>query len=130
MKVDLSGLATPAPIGAADGPYRPEVIMAAIAHDRADVSPSNDPERARQVRQAEELLFSEPSAGGFAKALFRGVFRGDVLFPYPELPTAERAVVEEAVTALRNFADASIDAAEIDRSADIPRSVIDGLANL
>ena len=104
--------------------------MAAIAHDRANTSPSNDPERARQVRQAEELLFSEPSAGGFAKALFRGSFRGDVLFPYPELPPAERVEVEEAVAALRQFAASSIDAAEIDRSADIPRSVIDGLAKL
>ena len=104
--------------------------MAAIANDRANASPSNDPERARQVRQAEELLFAEPSAGGFAKALFRGDFRGDVLFPYPELPAAERAEVEESVTALRQFAGSSIDAAEIDRSADIPRSVIDGLAKL
>lgn len=104
--------------------------MAAIAHDRANASPSNDPERARQVRQAEELLFAEPSAGGFAKALFRGDFRGDVLFPYPELPPAERDEVEEAVAALRQFAESSIDAAEIDRSADIPRSVIDGLASL
>src|SRR5688572_32253713 len=127
MEVDLSGLATPAPTGAAIGPSRPEEIMAAIAHDRADASASNDPERARQVRQAEELLFAEPSAGGFAKALFRGVFRGDVLFPYPELPTAERAEVEGSVAALMRFAESSIDAAEIDRSADIPRSVIDGL---
>src|SRR4051812_21370443 len=95
------------------------------AHDRAPASPLDDPERARQVRQAEELLFSGPSRSGFAKALFRGEFRGDVLFPYPELPPDERARVDEAVRAVRQFADDHIDAAAIDRQADIPADVIE-----
>jgi alkylation response protein AidB-like acyl-CoA dehydrogenase len=86
--------------------------------------------RAQQVQQAEELLFSEPSRAGFAKALFRGEFRGDAIFPYPELPTSERRTVEEAVAAVRAFAETKIDSAAIDRDADIPRSVIDGLADL
>jgi alkylation response protein AidB-like acyl-CoA dehydrogenase len=90
----------------------------------------DDAERARQMRQAEELLFSGPSRSGFAKALFRGEFRHEVLFPYPELPPGERARVDEAVEAVRKFADTSIDAAAIDRDADIPRSVVDGLAQL
>src|SRR4051795_4372901 len=104
--------------------------MAVSIPDRAKASPLDDPERARQVRQAEELLFSGPSRSGFAKALFRGEFRGDVLFPYPELPDDERARVDAAVRDLRQFADAHIDAAAIDRQADIPASVIEGLAKL
>jgi acyl-CoA dehydrogenase family member 9 len=104
--------------------------MPVSAPDRAGVSPMADPERARQIRQAEELLFSEPSRAGFAKALFRGEFRGEVLFPYPELPAAERARVEDAVASVRRFTESSIDAAAIDRAADIPRSVIEGLAKL
>lgn len=103
--------------------------MSATASDRA-ASPLDDSERARQVRQAEELLFSEPSRAGFAKALFRGEFRGDVLFPYPELPGEERLRVDAAVAAVRDFAESSIDAAAIDREADIPRSVIEGLGRL
>src|SRR3954462_11222322 len=98
--------------------------MAVSAPDRVPSSPLDDPERAKQVRQAEELLFSEPSRAGFAKALFRGEFRGDVLFPYPELPPAERPTVAAAVAEVRSFAESSIDAAAIDRNADIPRSVI------
>jgi alkylation response protein AidB-like acyl-CoA dehydrogenase len=86
--------------------------------------------RAKQLEQADELLFSEPARAGFAKALFRGEFRGDSLFPYPELPASQRPVVAEAVAAVRSFAENHIDAAAIDRDADIPRSVIDGLAEL
>jgi acyl-CoA dehydrogenase family member 9 len=104
--------------------------MSVSAPDRAPASPMDDPERAKQVRQAEELLFSEPSRAGFAKALFRGEFRGDVLFPYPELPAAQLARADEAVEAVRRFADEHIDAAAIDRDADIPKGVIDGLARL
>jgi acyl-CoA dehydrogenase family protein 9 len=104
--------------------------MAVTVPERAPASPLDDPERARQVRQAEELLFSGPSRSGFAKALFRGEFRGDVLFPYPELPDDERARVDQAVRAVREFADAQIDAAAIDRQADIPPAVIEGLGKL
>lgn len=104
--------------------------MSATAPGRAPATPMDDAERQKQVRQAEELLFSEPSRAGFAKALFRGEFRGDVLFPYPEHPLTERGRVDDAVVAVRKFAESSIDAAAIDREADIPRSVIDGLAHL
>ncbi len=69
-----------------DRPRRKEARMSVTAPDRSHASPMDDPERARQVRQAEELLFSGPSRSGFAKALFRGEFRGDVLFPYPDAP--------------------------------------------
>jgi acyl-CoA dehydrogenase family member 9 len=104
--------------------------MAVSVPERASTSLPDDPERARQVRQAEELLFSGPSRSGFAKALFRGEFRGDVLFPYPELPPDEKVRVDAAVRAVREFADGQIDAAAIDRQADIPAEVIAGLSKL
>ena len=52
-------------------------------------------------------------------------FTATALFPYPELAESERPTVEEAVAAVQAFADAHIDAAAIDRDADIPRSVIE-----
>ncbi|MCA1685149.1 MAG: acyl-CoA dehydrogenase family protein, partial [Planctomycetia bacterium] len=82
------------------------------------------------MQQAEELLFSGPQKQGFAKALFRGEFRADVVFPYPELSPDERARTDEAVAQVRAFVEAHIDPAAIDREADIPRPVIDGLARL
>src|SRR5437868_5579008 len=116
-------------------PYKPnttelstEGAMSVSAPERS--SPSAQAERERQVRQAEELLFSGPSRSGFAKALFRGEFRGDVVFPYPELPSAERAEVDTAVAEVRRFAAEKIDAAAIDRAAEIPQEVIKGLADL
>ncbi len=90
----------------------------------------DEAERAKQVRQVEELLFSGPSKEGFAKALFRGVFHAGSLFPYPELAEAEKANVDRAVANVKAFADANIDAAAIDRAAEIPQAVIDGLARL
>lgn len=105
--------------------------MSTLSPDRSVQEPDDDEAlTAQQMRQAEELLFSEPPREGFAKALFRGEFREDILFPYPRLPEKENKTVEDAVAAVRVFAQSHIDPAAIDRDADIPRSVIDGLGEL
>jgi len=83
-----------------------------------------------QKQQAEELLFSGPDAHGFAKSLFFGQFRAPLLFPYPHIRADEQARVEAAQTQLRQFVKEHVDAAAIDRDADIPQSVIDGLGKL
>lgn len=85
---------------------------------------------AQQQQQAEELLFSGPLKMGFAKALFFGHFNAPLVFPYPEIKAEERAVVAQAVADLSRFADERIDAAAIDRNADIPADVIAGLGKL
>ncbi len=100
------------------------------APDRPATQQSDEALRAKQVQQAEELLFSGPAGTSFAKAMFRGEFHGDGLFPYPELADSERTTVQQAVEEVTAFADTHIDAAAIDRDADIPRSVIDGMAKL
>ena len=56
--------------------------------------------------------------------------RVEALFPYPDLTEEERPAVEQAVSEVKAFADTHIDAAAIDREADIPASVIKGLAEL
>jgi acyl-CoA dehydrogenase family member 9 len=106
------------------------MVATTSAPDRTTAQQTDESLRAKQLEQAEELLFAGPEQGGFAKVLFRGEFRGSALFPYPELPESQRSTVEAAVDAVREFADHHIDAAAIDRDADIPRSVIDGLAQL
>src|SRR5947199_6536307 len=85
---------------------------------------------AQQKKQAEELLFSGTESLGFAKSLFFGHFKAGHLFPYPTLKPDERPAVEEVVAKVRQFCAGSIDSAEIDRNADIPRSVIDGLGRI
>ncbi len=84
----------------------------------------------QQKRQAEELLFSGPQTLGFAKGLFFGHFNGPLLFPYPQFGAGEQATVDRAVAEVRRFMAEEVDSAAIDRDADIPRSVIDGLAKL
>src|SRR5438105_4784748 len=89
-----------------------------------------DPQREKQVREAEELLFTGPQKVGVAKGLFLGRFVADWVMPYPSVPEAEREPLENFLTQLRAFLDAHLDPAAIDRQADIPREVIDGLARL
>ena len=86
--------------------------------------------REQQMKQAEELLFSEPSHAGFAKGLCRGKFLSTAVFPYPSLPLDRQKNAEQAAAAVKEFALAEINAAKIDREADIPRHVIEGLAKL
>jgi hypothetical protein len=83
-----------------------------------------------QKKQAEELFFAGPDKLGFAKSLFFGHFAAPLVFPYPEIAAAERPALDQALAAVRRFAVDKIDAAGIDRDADIPREVIAGLGDL
>jgi alkylation response protein AidB-like acyl-CoA dehydrogenase len=85
---------------------------------------------AQQRKQAEELLFSGPQALGFAKSLFFGHFHAPLVLPYPELKPEERDEVEQTVGEVRRFCEEHIDAAAIDRDADIPPAVVAGLGRL
>src|ERR1700737_695982 len=85
---------------------------------------------AQQKKQAEELLFSGPQTLGFAKGLFFGHFNAPLLFPYPEIKAERLPEVEKAVGDVRHFLEHDVDSAAIDRNAEIPQTVIDGLARL
>src|SRR6266545_530334 len=86
-----------------------------------------DAQRQKEIQQAEELLFAGPQAVGFAKGLFQGHFVADWVMPYPRIPAAQQIELDETLRELRQFLDEHLDPAEIDRQADIPREVIDGL---
>ncbi len=83
---------------------------------------------AEQKKQVEELIAG--SDVGFAKALFFGRFKGELLFPYPTLPAEKQAAADEIAAKVKAFADAHIDHMQIDRDARIPDSVVKGLADL
>ena len=90
----------------------------------------SDALREKQIREAEELLFAGPQKLGVAKGLFLGRFVADWVFPYPALSESEILELEGSLARLRSFLDEHLDAAAIDREADIPRDVIDGLAGV
>src|SRR5213595_1472465 len=89
-----------------------------------------DAQRQKEIQQAEELLFAGPQALGFAKGLFQGHFVADWVMPYPRIPAAQQPELDETLTELRQFLDEHLDPVAIDRQADIPRSVIDGLGRV
>ena len=87
-------------------------------------------QRQKEMQQAEELLFTGPQALGFVKGLFAGHFVSDWVMPYPKIPAAQQSQLNQTLRELRAFLDAELDPAEIDRKADIPRNVIDGLGRI
>ncbi|NJP46638.1 acyl-CoA dehydrogenase family protein [Actinacidiphila epipremni] len=83
---------------------------------------------AREVAEAaRERDWHKPS---FAKELFLGRFRLDLIHPYPEPAPEAAARGEEFLARLRQFCETSIDGARIDREARIPDETIRGLKEL
>lgn len=78
------------------------------------------------VEESRETTWAKPS---FAKEMFLGRFRLDLIHPYPR-PSAEDAARTEAYLArLRPFCE-SIDGAAIEAQSKIPDEVVKGLAEL
>ncbi|MEX2175004.1 MAG: acyl-CoA dehydrogenase family protein [Pirellulaceae bacterium] len=88
----------------------------------------NPPDRQQQIRQAEEILGDQPQELGFAKGLFFGQYLGERLLPYPSLHGDEG--VNQLVQRLREFCLAEVDPVAIDRQANIPDRVVQGLGEL
>ncbi|RVU22530.1 acyl-CoA dehydrogenase [Streptomyces antnestii] len=90
--------------------------------------PSVSEREARQVAEAaREQDWRKPS---FAKELFLGRFRLDLIHPHP-MPADEDVRRGEAFLAkLRDFCETRIDGARIERESKIPDEVINGLKEL
>jgi alkylation response protein AidB-like acyl-CoA dehydrogenase len=83
---------------------------------------------ARQVAEAaREQDWRKPS---FAKELFLGRFRLDLIHPHPMPPDEDAQRGEEFLAKLRDFCETKIDSAVIERDAQIPDAVVDGLKEL
>ena len=85
-------------------------------------------QRQKEMQQAEELLFSGRQELGFAKGLFLGNFVADWVMPYPRLDARRETELDNALNEVRQMLDRDLDPGWIDRNADIPRHLIDGLA--
>jgi len=84
-------------------------------------------QRQKEIQQAEELFLGGPEVLGFTKGLFLGRFVSDWVMPYPRIPAAQQTELDQTLAELRKMLDTELDPAEVDRQADIPRNVIDGL---
>ncbi|WP_320773208.1 acyl-CoA dehydrogenase family protein [Streptomyces sp. CRN 30] len=98
----------------------------------APTTPSSPPrvterEARRVAEAAREQDWHKPS---FAKELFLGRFRLDLIHPHPLPADEDSRRGEEFLAKLRDFCETRIDAAVIERDARIPDEVITGLKEL
>ncbi|GGU98202.1 acyl-CoA dehydrogenase family protein [Streptomyces spectabilis] len=90
--------------------------------------PSVTEREARQVAEAaREQDWRKPS---FAKELFLGRFRLDLIHPHPLPATQDAQRGEEFLAKLRDFCETKIDGERIERDALIPDEVVNGLKEL
>ncbi|MET8681443.1 acyl-CoA dehydrogenase family protein [Streptomyces sp. NPDC004647] len=83
---------------------------------------------ARQVAEAaREQDWRKPS---FAKELFLGRFRLDLIHPHPTPADEDTRRGEQFLAKLRDFCETQIDGARIEREAQIPDEVLNGLKEL
>src|ERR1035438_5424815 len=76
---------------------------------------------------ARETEWTQPS---FVAELFMGRFRTDLISPYPLQSPEDQAIGDEFMGRLETFLKENLDPDEVDRTGDLPKSVIDGLAKL
>ena len=88
----------------------------------------NQAQREEQMKQAEEILGDKLQEIGFSKVLFFGQFLHDKLLPYPDTSHDEK--VNQMVADLRQYCAEKVDAVAIDKKAEIPQEVINGLGKL
>ncbi len=83
---------------------------------------------AREVAEAaREESWDKPS---FAREMFLGSLRMDLIDPYPTQEAEDSQRCDEFVQKLKKFLAENVDADQIDREGEIPTEVIDGLKKL
>ncbi|WP_351223622.1 acyl-CoA dehydrogenase family protein [Streptomyces sp. NPDC002133] len=98
------------------------------APSKPQTAPKVSEREARQVAEAaREQGWRKPS---FAKELFLGRFRLDLIHPHPMPSPEDVQRGEQFLAKLRDFCETQIDSARIEREARIPDEVISGLKEL
>jgi len=89
--------------------------------------PASEREARKVAEEARQQDWDKPS---FAKELFLGRFRLDLVHPHPEPGSDEVRRGEEFLAVLREFLTTRVDPTVIERDARIPDDVIAGLAGI
>jgi alkylation response protein AidB-like acyl-CoA dehydrogenase len=99
-----------------------------MSADQAERGRQVSEREARQVaEEARQTKWQQPS---FGKQLFLGDFRLDLIHPHPRPDQEAARRGEEFCARLREYCEASVDGAVIERDALIPDEVVKGLAAL
>lgn len=84
----------------------------------------------KMIQEAEAMLGPEPSEMGFAKNLFWGRFRDDLVFPYPRESKDERARCDALLADLETYLKHEHPSVLIDREEYIPEEALRRLFDL
>lgn len=84
----------------------------------------------KMIRDIETMMGPEPQAMGFAKNLFWGRYRNDVIAPYPMVSDAEQARCNALLDELEAYLKNEHPAMEIDRDEEIPEWAIKRLFDM
>jgi alkylation response protein AidB-like acyl-CoA dehydrogenase len=87
-------------------------------------------EEIEALEVAEEAREAEWKNPSLVAELFMGRLRTEMVLPYPEPPEADRKAGDAFLVKLEKFLIAQVDDDAIDRSGEIPTSVMKGLADL
>jgi alkylation response protein AidB-like acyl-CoA dehydrogenase len=85
------------------------------------------PEALEVTESARQAEWHHPS---FIAELFMGRLRTDLILPFPEQDAADRKIGDEFLSRLQPFLREHVDPDEIDRTGEMPPSVLQGLAKL
>lgn len=96
--------------------------MSALGHDRHGA-----PEALEVTEAARQADWHLPS---FMAELFMGRLRTELVFPYPEQSAEDRRIGDAYLAQVESFLRTHVDPDEIDRTGEMPPSVIEGLARL
>lgn len=87
-------------------------------------------EKAKSLDVAEEAREESGKLPSFVGDLFMGRMRWELAFPFPEQDEADKKIGDELLLKLGSFLKKNVDADAIDRTGEIPGSVMKGLADL
>lgn len=84
----------------------------------------------KMIRDIEVMMGPEPGEMGFAKNLFWGRFRNDMIGPYPQVSDEERSKCDALLNKLSDYLKNEHPSIEIDQKQEIPESAIRRLFEL
>ncbi|OGW84108.1 MAG: DNA polymerase II [Omnitrophica bacterium RIFCSPHIGHO2_02_FULL_51_18] len=87
-------------------------------------------EKAKSLEVAEEAREESGKLPSFVGDLFMGRVRWELAFPFPEQSEADKKIGDEFLLRLESFLKKNVDADAVDRTGEIPESVMKGLAEL
>ena len=84
----------------------------------------------QMIREAETMLGPEPEEMGFIKNLFWGRVREELVFPYPQVSSTEKAKTDALLEELNTYLDTEHPAIQIDQEQETPDWVIQRLFDM